>query len=452
MKQERKTTGNGSSLSRRQFIGVAGASCAGLVLGRRALGAEENAAPAATGAEDVVRQVIVNDDGFSQFHSGQYRTADDLRKFVRQFAGTDVTAIEWCLGTGGAFNFDTKVGDVLGAGITEEVYAKVRRGDRLVCETVQRLVAEGNEPLRVVADEARAQRIPCFASLRVDAFYDDTFAELVNGSFWRNHRDQHLVLEPGRKLDRFCGPGLSYFFPEVRQFYLDLLTEAVQRDVAGVNLDFERRPPYFGVEKPLVDGFRAKHGYEPPGEKPEAWWRYRAGFMTEFVRALRVRLNEAGTRLGHPLKLTAKIGGGSGYTAGSHLRHGLDVPTWVSEGLVDQLILFQSPRQVAFDLQPFLQWTKGSHCAIICGTDAVMAGHDLSPEEDRALARGEKLKMESRGMVTREYCERARAWYRAGADGFHLFNGWGGPETLRVLGTLRKVETYLAEHKAEKTP
>ncbi|MCX6991736.1 MAG: hypothetical protein NT011_01180, partial [Kiritimatiellaeota bacterium] len=263
---------------------------------------EKAAAPGSMPAQQanleskVAKIVIVNNDGYSSFYSGDFRTKEDLQKFVHQFKGTDVTIVEWCLGTGGTFNFDTKVGSVMGRGVDESVWKTLCRGDKLIGETVQRLIAEGNEPLRVVADQGRADGISVFVSLRPDAFYDASYADFSNGDFWRQNPDKRIVgrVLPGASI----GVGLSYVYPEVRQFFLDIILEAVQRDVAGVNLDFERRPPYFGFEKPLVEGFYAKYGFNPPGENPELWWRYQAQFMTDFVRKVRDELDKAEKSLG----------------------------------------------------------------------------------------------------------------------------------------------------------
>ena len=113
-------------------------------------------------------------------------------------------------------------------------------------------------------------------------------------------------------------------------------------------------------------------------------------------------------RLAHPIQVSVKIGGGGGYTGGGrHLRYGLDVETWVKEGLVDVLILYQGTQQLDVDLAPWRRIVAGTKCMIVCGTDAITKGHDLSPEEDRALARGEKLPWAGASQVTSDYCRRA---------------------------------------------
>jgi len=386
------------------------------------------------------KEIVINNDAFSSFFSGALKTKEDLQKFVDKFKDTDLTIIEWCLGPcGGVFTFDTKVGDVLGDGITEEVYAKLRRGDRLAAETVHRLIAEGNDPLAIVAEQGKKDGIEIFASLRMCPFYGPPYDVFLNGSFWRNNQDKRIVDINGRVVS----PHLSYAYPEVRQFWLDILAEAAQRDIMGINLDYLRHPPFFGFEKLLVEGFKARYGVNPPGKNPELWWRYRAEFMTDFVRKLRAQTDEAAKRLGHPIRISARV------DHNDYLKQGLDIETWIKEGLIDILIVSEHGLGgFEFDLAPFRKMCAGTTCKLFFGEETITAGHDLTPEEDRRLARGEKLKLERGSLSTRQFAERALRWYSEGADGIHIFNGPGDIETLKILGSVEKIKAYLKEHPA----
>ena len=156
----------------RQTMGVAGVALlvVGLILaGSSRTGtpvSAQQAPPATVVSEehmDAPKDVVVNNDGFSSFFGGGLKTKEDLQSIVSRFKGTDVTIFEWCLGPcGGVFTYDTNVGDVLGDGITDEVYGKLRPGDRLAAETVQRLIAEGNDPLAIVAEQGKADGIHIF--------------------------------------------------------------------------------------------------------------------------------------------------------------------------------------------------------------------------------------------------------------------------------------------------
>ncbi|MGC9318068.1 MAG: family 10 glycosylhydrolase [Armatimonadota bacterium] len=398
------------------------------------------------------KQIIVNNDGFSAFYGGRFDSREALEEYIHSFAGTDVTIIEWCLGpSDGSFTYDTAVGEVLGENVPEDALAKLRRGDRLAAETVQRLIAQGHDPLAVVARQAREDGIKLFASMRMGPFYAEPYAEVFNGSFYARNQHLRIVLpngelpEPGNNTTpdyTVQRPNLSYVYPRVRQFFLDVFDDACRRDLAGVNLDFVRNFPFFGYEKPLVESFVSKYGTQPPGDDPELWWRHRATYMTQLVRDLRAQLDVTEERLGHDLEISARV------DYQHYLEWGLDIETWMREGLLDILIVTRAGRGGfnIFDLEPFVTMAEGTGCRVVAGEESIMRGHDLTPEEDRRLQRGETVVRESRAMSTLEYCRRAVQWYQQGADGIHIFNGPAEMETVRVLGSLEKVRAYLAAH------
>lgn len=343
----------------------------------------------------------------------------------------------------------------MGTGITDAELAEVRRGDRLAAESIQRLLAGGVDPLAVIAERAKQDGIAAFASVRMNAYMTPPWDAVFNGSFWKRNRDKCILSPQG-----WSYANLSYAYPEVRKWYLDVVTETAERDIMGVNLDFLRHPPFFGVEKPLVDGYGARYGQAPPADPTwwagtltpevlaqhkecEAWWRYRAELMTDLMRRIRAKLDTAEQRLGHPIHVSVRI------DHRYYLPQGLDIETWIKEGLIDVLIVSQETAGgFEIDLAPFRKMIEGTNCKLIFGEETTLAGHDLTPEEDRALARGEKLQVESRLMMTPELAKRALKWYAEGADGIQTFNGPAEDDALRILGSVAKVKAYLARHTA----
>ena len=63
--------------------------------------------------------VIVNDDGFSGFFSGDYKGADDLRRKVQSYADTQVAVLEWCITSGSRANFPSQTVELVGSDVTE---------------------------------------------------------------------------------------------------------------------------------------------------------------------------------------------------------------------------------------------------------------------------------------------------------------------------------------------
>lgn len=79
--------------------------------------------------------LIINDDGFSNFYSGRYKTADDLRRQAALFKDTQVAVLEWCITSGSRVNFPCKTVELVGTGVKDFG----RRGDQLATETLHRL-------------------------------------------------------------------------------------------------------------------------------------------------------------------------------------------------------------------------------------------------------------------------------------------------------------------------
>lgn len=375
--------------------------------------------------------IVINDDGFSSFHSGRYKTAEDLKKQMLGFRDTQVGVFEWCIAAGSRVNFPAKSCELIGTGVTEFP----RRGDKLASETLHQLASDGVDTLKVVADACHEAGMRCYASLRVNGDYPakwmgESLPRMLNSTFWWQHPEFRVVGRKGEDLTK-----LSYAFPEVRAFKLGILREAAERDIDGINLDFLRHPPCFGYEEPLVTAFKAKHGQDPHDIAPDdaRWLQLRADVMTGFLRDVRKLLDEAGQKKHRHLGLSARV------DWKEYQLHGCDLDTWLKEGLVDYLVIAQhSLGGYEFDIAPFVQKAKGTGCAILFGEEATLSGHDLTPTEDKAIAEG-KMKPPARGVFTLEqYQARAAKWYAAGADGVHLFNE-GRLSVMKVLGSVRAV-------------
>lgn len=373
--------------------------------------------------------LAINDDGFSSFYGGRYRTAEDLRKRMLSFRDTQVAVFEWCIMSGSRVNYPSKSVELIGAGVKEFP----RRGDKLAAETLHRLASQGVDTLKVVADACHEAGMLCYASLRMNGDYPaswmgETVPRMFNSTFWWSHPELHIRGKKGEDLTKF-----SYAFPQVRQFKLAVLREAAERDIDGINLDYLRHPAFFGYEEPLLAAFQKQYGQDPrklPADDPR-WLQLRADIMTGFVRDVRKILDDAGKRKGRRLGLSARV------DWRQYRDWGCDIETWLKQGLLDYLVLAQhSLGGYEFDLAPFVKMAKGTGCAVLFGEEAVVSGHDRTPKEDKLIAQG-KMKPPSGSTLTLEqYQARAARWYAAGADGVHLFNE-GRHTVMRVLGSVK---------------
>lgn len=370
--------------------------------------------------------IVINDDGFSQFHSGRYKSASDLRNEMLSYRDTQVAVMEWCVIAGSRANYPSKVTELIGAGMTEFP----RRGDKLASETVHRLVKEGVNSLQVVVESCHEAGIACYASLRMNGDYPadmwgGSFPRFANSTFWWEHPEFRQRNAQGKMLTKF-----SFAFPEVREFKLAILREVAQQDIDGINLDFQRHPDFFGCEAPMAQAFKDKYGIEAvtvPASDPR-WMPLRYALMSTFVRDVRKLLDDAGRRKGRRLGLSVRI------DWKKYPLWGCDIETWLKEGLLDYLVVGQyGLGGYEFDLAPFVKMARGSGCAVLFGEEAIVKGHDRTAEEDRLIAAG-KMKSVSSTLLSREqYVARAARWYSAGADGLHLFNETR-KEMLSVLG------------------
>ena len=163
---------------------------------------------------------------------------------------------------------------------------------------------KGNDPVGVAVNMARECGIAPFISYRMnDHHYLMQEKAVIHPTFWRMH-PQFWISQENRQLD--------YMHEEVREYYFSLLEELVSRyDVAGLELDFMRSPCYFKEEQ--IEEGRV--------------------VMTEFVRKVRMLLDNQGKQKGKRLDLCVRIP----YTTKWCWETGLDVERWDHEKLIDMV-------------------------------------------------------------------------------------------------------------------
>lgn len=403
----------GENWSRREALAaLAGAWLAGAAATRAAEKPLPPSPPRARGGDKIF---AVNDDGFSAFHTGRYRTAEDLRQAMLAFRATPVAVMEWCVVAGSRTNYRSDVTELIGAGMTEYP----RRGDKLAAETFRRLADEGTHTLQVVASACREAGLACYASLRMNGDYPETmwggsFPRYANSDFWWRHPELRQRDAKGKTLAK-----QSFAFPETREFRLAILREAARQEIDGINLDFQRHPEFFGFEAPMAEAFRARHGIDAAGvaATDPRWAPLRQEHMSRFVGDVRALLDAAGRARGRRLGLSVRI------DWKKYPLWGCDPEAWLQAGWLDYLVVGQYGKGgYDFDLAPFARMTRGSGCALLAGEEAIVDGHDRTAEEDRLIAAGKLVPPKSTLLTAEQYAARSARWYAAGADGVHLFN------------------------------
>ena len=211
---------------------------------------------------------------------------EDAWRPIDEVAGTAVDTFIYGVSRADGLFYPSGKGRRFGADLDSFAMAPYWR----VWENMQSLIDRGLDPLQVLVDRAHEQGMDFFASLRMGDFPG------LDGKY------------------TLSGGGRGYVHREVREHQLGVLEElATQYPVEGVELDFAAAP-----------------GGTSHWLKPEDVEEY-TPLMTEYVRQISQTVRQ---RPGQPGQLGARI-----YpTEALNRRTGLDVRTWLEEGLVDYVV------------------------------------------------------------------------------------------------------------------
>lgn len=169
--------------------------------------------------------------------------------------------------------------------------------------------------------------IKVLPSLAVGYDHSHAFAEA--------HPEFYERWKNGRPVKDSWAEQLSWVHPEVRAFKVQTVVAAVERwGVDGILLDYTR---FFttrsGYCEAMVQAFADATGRDAFAidENDEQWVRFRAGFLTQFIRELRAALHEK--RPGTLIYACANA------DPDECLRNNMqDWRTWMNEGLIDGLV------------------------------------------------------------------------------------------------------------------
>ncbi len=264
-------------------------------------------------------------------------------------------------------------------------------------EAVKLLCDQGQDPLKVICEGAHREGIDVFLRLRMNDHHD-RWGDMMNINRptpppkskpiepylytpqWKRDHRQWLIGDPeaAHPADTFKfmeAKAGNYALGPFRELMFKLATEVVTGyDLDGLEIDFFRSPFLF----PHHEAYAQRH------------------VMTAFVRRIRKLVKERGDQRGRPVYLSARVPS----TVDLCLRIGIDLPTWLEEGLLDMVV-------VSNGLLPFsTPWHEIGGLAQQAGISA--------------------LACFTNGRATREGRESLRAaTYRAfssGISGIHLWN------------------------------
>ncbi|MCY6355141.1 hypothetical protein [Clostridium sp. ZS2-4] len=322
-------------------------------------------------------RVVYNNDGFTDFFWGKCGNEEELKNVVvDSVRDAGAGEINYEIGTTGLLNYNS-----IYAGKPFEDSHKydsyIRQGDKLAREQILNILDIGKSPLQIAADRGKEKRIRVNASMRMNAFYSAMATMFLNGNMYDEYanckqNNSHL---------------LSYFYPRYRQYVINVLKEIASFDnVYYINLDFCRYPNVMGSEATADEKIK---------------------IMNEFMRSVRREIPNKKISVRVPYLNT--------------LSYGLDVETWVKEGLIDRLIPSSIGFEDFYDLDKFVDMVKGTKVELYVGISANLKGQDLTKETEELIKKG-LLVPQNEYLTVEDYLVRAHEAYNAGANGIFLFN------------------------------
>ena len=319
--------------------------------------------------------VIVDRDGTSYLWWWGENSIDGILQQLVNLSYDNVDALNWCIGTAMRTDTPHPMGELWTDG-------GPRLGDRRAASVFQHFRDNAIDVLQILVDRCREIGIDVYASHRV------------------GHTDS----------------GRDYGDPDTRKGYADYLLYFLENyDLDGLTIDFTRHPPFFHHELSQQEQFDC---------------------LNDYLRQLRAGLDRIGKVRKKYLVLNASFETGLEYRGFQTAEDvGLDVRTWIDEGIVDRIM--PEGRQVS----KYIKMCRGEKT--LCyprrsagvAFDGSIVKHDHPGDPTAADDRKDRWREEDYTPI--ELLTGILEWYDQGADGVFLYNTepdmWSSYVTLRNL-------------------
>jgi len=176
---------------------------------------------------------------------------------------------------------------------------------------------------------------------------------------------------------------VEFFFPEARKERVDILTEVAEYGPDGLIVGCCRQPPMAGYHPEVVQAYIDTGGEDPRTVDVDAnpiafaaWLRWRCEGLTQLLRELAKRLSDIEDRHGRHTPVAARISAGGLFW---NMANGMDVVTWVQEGLVNELQvdpLDDHGPSGSQDLRPYVELGR-KHGVPVLGGVSMFASRSL---------------------------------------------------------------------------
>lgn len=319
------------------------------------------------------KRIVCNDDGWilSQFPAPVTAAVLEER-MVDTYVGSGLDTLSWCVGDTARQRYETV--DTLKEGVPRG------RAGSSAAENLRRLIESGGGPVTILTDLCHRIGVKFFPSVRMNSHYARSLSDDDIGSIKRGH-PEYLI---GRSGEEFVAntvewgvrTGLDFARAEVRSHVAALVIDLFTRfETDGVELDFMRHPAFFRVE----EAYGSRH------------------LMTDMLREIREKMDEVSEATGRELEILARVPP----TLADSRRIGLDVETWIRQGLVDAVAAGGGFVPLHAPIEEFVRAAEGTDCQILGSVESLRP----ATEEDSVRAIASRL-------------------YEGGASGLYLFNYW----------------------------
>jgi len=263
--------------------------------------------------------MAITEDGHGIFGDAIHSAPEDLLKpFEAIPGGSCLRMLLWGNGEADICNYPTKVGNERAhSGFRTDWYKRWN-------QNAESWKQDGWDSLRTITDYAKTKGWEFQVYIRMEAFKSPfPFDKMVRSEFFEAHPEYHCLDRHGQRLGR-----LSYAYPEVQGHMLDLVREISSYGPDGICFCFIRGLPVVHYEPIMVTGFIERYGVDPRelGKTDERWLDYQGEVVSAFMAKAKGVLKEG-------QRLSAIVPGNREDCE----RWGLDVATWVKEGLIDDL-------------------------------------------------------------------------------------------------------------------
>jgi hypothetical protein len=267
---------------------------------------------------------------------------------------------------------------------------------------LQAMAEKGLDPLKIMADFARQNKMEIFWSFRMNDVHDKGNTPWDLARFRMNkvktEHPEYLLGTPKNRPKYGGWSAVNYGLPAIRELAFRYTEEICRNyEVDGLELDFFRHPVFF---RSTSQGQLATDG--------------ELAAMTALLRRIRALADEVGHERGRPILIAVRVPDSVEYCRAI----GLDIERWMADDLLDLLVV-----------SGYFQLNDWDYSVAL----ARKYGMQIYPSLDESRVRDETAKkMRSTDLA---YRGRAANIWAASADGVYLFNSFDPASPLwRELG------------------